>query len=89
MPARLPALPDGHYDLPPSFFKLILDPSMAYSSGYWNSDDPAYRLEDAQRRHGTIEPGKAADLLLYTGDPLDPSSRLRLTLIDGRTAYAN
>jgi hypothetical protein len=41
------------------------------------------------KTHGTIEPGKAADLLLYTGDPLDPASRLRLTLIDGRTAYAN
>jgi imidazolonepropionase-like amidohydrolase len=39
--------------------------------------------------HGTIEPGKAADLLLFTGDPLDPGSRLRLTLIDGRTAYAH
>jgi hypothetical protein len=41
------------------------------------------------KTHGTIEPGKAADLLLYTGDPLDPAGRLRLTLIDGRTAYAN
>jgi hypothetical protein len=39
--------------------------------------------------HGTIEPGKAAELLLFTGDPLDPASRLRLTLIDGRTVYAN
>jgi hypothetical protein len=39
--------------------------------------------------HGTIEPGKAADLVLYTGDPLDPASRLRLTLIDGRTVHAN
>jgi hypothetical protein len=39
--------------------------------------------------HGTIETGKAADLLLYTGDPLDPAGRLRLTLIDGRTVYAN
>ena len=39
--------------------------------------------------HGTIEPGKAADLLLFSGDPLDPASRLRRTIIDGRTAYAN
>jgi hypothetical protein len=39
--------------------------------------------------HGTIEPGKVADLLLFTGDPLDPASRLRLTLIDGRTTHAN
>jgi cyclopropane-fatty-acyl-phospholipid synthase len=47
--SRDQAVISGHYDLPPSFYKLILDPSMAYSSGYWNSDDPAYRLEDAQR----------------------------------------
>jgi hypothetical protein len=39
--------------------------------------------------HGTIEPGKIADLALFTGDPLDPGSRLRLTLIDGRTTHAN
>jgi hypothetical protein len=39
--------------------------------------------------HGTIESGKTADLLLFSGDPLDPASRLRRTIIDGRTAYAN
>jgi hypothetical protein len=38
---------------------------------------------------GTVEPGKAADLVLFTGDPLDAGSRLRLTLIDGRTVHAN
>jgi len=38
---------------------------------------------------GTIEPGKAADLLLFTGDPLDPASKLRRTIIEGRTSYAN
>jgi imidazolonepropionase-like amidohydrolase len=42
-----------------------------------------------EKTHGTIEAGKAADLLLFTGDPLDPASRLRHTIIDGRTAYAN
>jgi hypothetical protein len=41
------------------------------------------------KTHGTIEPGKAADLLLFTGDPLDPASRLRRTIIDGRITYAN
>ena len=39
--------------------------------------------------YGTIEPGKVADLALFTGDPLDPASKLRLTLIDGRTTHAN
>ena len=47
--ARDRAVIAGHYDLPVSFFRLILDPSMAYSSGYWTSDDPGYGLADAQR----------------------------------------
>lgn len=38
-----------HYDLSNDFYSLILDPTMAYSSGYWRSDDPSYTLEDAQR----------------------------------------
>jgi cyclopropane-fatty-acyl-phospholipid synthase len=47
--ARDKAVIAGHYDLPPSFFRLILDPSMAYSCGYWTSSDPGYGLADAQR----------------------------------------
>ncbi|HEX3715195.1 MAG TPA: cyclopropane-fatty-acyl-phospholipid synthase family protein [Trebonia sp.] len=47
--ARDRAVIAGHYDLPPSFFRLILDPSMAYSCGYWKSSDPGYGLADAQR----------------------------------------
>ena len=38
-----------HYDLSNEFYALILDPHMAYSSGYWRSDDPGYTVEDAQR----------------------------------------
>jgi cyclopropane-fatty-acyl-phospholipid synthase len=38
-----------HYDLSNDFYAAILDESMAYSSAYWTSDDPAYSLEDAQR----------------------------------------
>ncbi|MBD8871171.1 SAM-dependent methyltransferase [Nocardioides donggukensis] len=38
-----------HYDLSNDFYSLILDESMAYSSGYWRSDDPSYTLADAQR----------------------------------------
>ena len=42
-----------HYDLSNEFYSLILDPSMAYSSGYWRSTDPScdpeYGLADAQR----------------------------------------
>ena len=38
-----------HYDLSNEFYSLILDPSMAYSSGYYRSDDAAYGVADAQR----------------------------------------
>ena len=38
-----------HYDLSNEFYSLLLDPAMAYSSGYWRSEDPAYTLQDAQR----------------------------------------
>lgn len=38
-----------HYDLSNDFYSLILDPHMAYSCGYWRSDDEGYTVEDAQR----------------------------------------
>ena len=38
-----------HYDLSNDFYSLILDPQMAYSSGYWTDSAPGYGLEDAQR----------------------------------------
>lgn len=38
-----------HYDLSNDFYALILDETMAYSSAYWTSADPAYTLADAQR----------------------------------------
>jgi cyclopropane-fatty-acyl-phospholipid synthase len=47
--ARDRAVIAGHYDLPVSFYRLILDPAMAYSCGYWTSDAPGYGLADAQR----------------------------------------
>jgi imidazolonepropionase-like amidohydrolase len=41
-------------------------------------------LED---RVGSIEPGKDADLGLWTGDPIDPRSACELTVINGRIVY--
>lgn len=38
-----------HYDLSNDFYALILDPQMAYSSGYWTDSSDGYGLEDAQR----------------------------------------
>jgi cyclopropane-fatty-acyl-phospholipid synthase len=47
--ARDKAVIAGHYDIPVSFYQLILDPSMAYSCAYWDEDGPDYGLADAQR----------------------------------------
>jgi cyclopropane-fatty-acyl-phospholipid synthase len=44
--ARDQAVIAGHYDLPAAFYQLILDPSMAYSCGYWTG---AHTLAAAQR----------------------------------------
>jgi cyclopropane-fatty-acyl-phospholipid synthase len=38
-----------HYNVPPAFYELILDPQMAYSCALWTSPDPDYTLADAQR----------------------------------------
>lgn len=38
-----------HYDLGNDFYELLLDGTMAYSCGYWTSDEPAYGPADAQR----------------------------------------
>ena len=39
-------------------------------------------------RLGSIEPGKDADLAIFDGDPLLPTSRVTHTLIGGRVVYA-
>lgn len=41
------------------------------------------------KTHGTLEPGKSADLLIFSGDPLDTDSQLSQVLIQGRTVYEN
>ncbi|MFD8573321.1 class I SAM-dependent methyltransferase [Streptomyces sp. NPDC059639] len=38
-----------HYDLSNAFYRLLLDETMAYSCGYWASDDPKFGAADAQR----------------------------------------
>lgn len=38
-------------------------------------------------RVGSLEVGKDADVVLWSGDPLDPRSRVELVLIDGRVQY--
>lgn len=38
-------------------------------------------------RVGSLEPGKDADIVICSGDPLDPRSRVELVLIDGQIQY--
>lgn len=40
-----------------------------------------------EKRVGSIEAGKDADLLLFSGDPLSPQSRLRDVYINGRQVF--
>jgi len=62
--ARDQAVIAGHYDLPAAFYRLILDPSMAYSCAYWS---PAHNLADAQRAKLELICGKLG---------LEPGQRL-------------
>ncbi len=62
--ARDRAVIAGHYDVSAAFYQLILDPSMAYSCGYWARMSQG-TLADAQRakldmicRKLVLEPGR-------------------------------
>jgi imidazolonepropionase-like amidohydrolase len=39
-------------------------------------------------RVGSLETGKDADIVIYSGDPLDPRSRVEIVLIDGELQYS-
>jgi imidazolonepropionase-like amidohydrolase len=46
------------------------------------------RIAGIDDRLGSIEAGKDADLVIWSGDPLDVLSRVQRALIDGREIYA-
>lgn len=60
-----------------------LDRSVALESITIN---PA-RIAGIDDRLGSLEPGKHADICLWTGDPLDPMSRVETAYIEGREIY--
>ena len=45
------------------------------------------KLLGVQETHGSIEPKKLANLLVFDGDPLDPASRLERVFVEGRTVH--
>ncbi|MGH3277313.1 MAG: amidohydrolase [Streptosporangiaceae bacterium] len=61
-----------------------LDPVTALASITIN---PA-RIAGIDDRLGSIEPGKDADLVIWSGDPLDVHSRVEIALIEGAQIYA-
>ena len=52
----------------------------------------AFTIHNAQalkleHRLGSVEPGKDADLVIFSGDPLDPATTVRLVLVGGRIVH--
>lgn len=47
----------------------------------------AAKLLQIDDKVGSIEPGKLADLVLYDGDPLENSTHVMMTIIDGKVVY--
>jgi imidazolonepropionase-like amidohydrolase len=47
----------------------------------------AARMLKLEKRLGSLEPGKDADVAIWTGDPFDPRRRTQVVIIDGEIAY--
>jgi imidazolonepropionase-like amidohydrolase len=45
------------------------------------------RILGVEDRVGTLAPGRDADLVVATGSPFDPASRVELVLVDGKVAW--
>ncbi len=48
----------------------------------------AAKLLGIEKDHGSIEPGKVADLVLYDGDPLEHATHVTHTIMRGRVVYS-
>ena len=44
--------------------------------------NPAWQL-GIDKRVGSLEPGKDADVAIFSAHPFDPSTRVEMTLVDG------
>jgi imidazolonepropionase-like amidohydrolase len=47
----------------------------------------AARMLKLEHRLGSLEPGKDADVCVWTGDPFDPRRRTKTVVVDGEIAY--
>ena len=48
----------------------------------------AARICGAADRLGTLEPGKDADIAIFSGNPMEVFTRTLYTVIDGRVVFA-
>ena len=79
-PRRDAQVVSHHYDISNEFYSLLLDPSMAYSCGYWAGDRPDYGLADyGLADHGLADHGLADHGLADHG--LAEAQRAKLDLI--------
>jgi len=62
---------------------LGFDPYLALA-GLTRVGAEAVMMED---QIGSIEPGKDADFVLWTGDPIDPRHRVLINVVNGRVVY--
>ena len=73
--------------------ELFLQATMAVRYGLpWEAAIRALTIVPAEGigiadRTGSLEPGKDADIVLWTGDPLDPRRYVELTMVNGKVAY--
>jgi imidazolonepropionase-like amidohydrolase len=47
----------------------------------------AARIMKVEDRLGSLEPGKDADVVVWTGDPIDPRSRVKRAYVNGKLVY--
>ena len=47
----------------------------------------AARALGMEKRLGSLEAGKDADIVIWTGDPLDPRQSVVLTMVNGKIVY--
>ncbi|MBN9519121.1 amidohydrolase family protein [bacterium] len=87
------ALCTGYEGYVPKTRVLRFEAAMAAANGLGHDRalkavtvEPAKLLGIADR-FGTIEPGKAADLVLYDGDPFEHATHVTHTVVGGRVAF--
>jgi imidazolonepropionase-like amidohydrolase len=75
--------------------ELFLQSAVNVRYGFKNDDAQAVRghtivpakTAGIDKRVGSLEPGKDADILILTGDPSDPRTAIEMVFIEGRKIY--